>query len=72
MMDPDEYFALFDRTTPPDPLSAFKTQVSVTSTERLSSGCLLYRLAVFNRRITGAPGLRRPDAPVIGSKARDE
>jgi hypothetical protein len=45
MMNPDEYFALFYRTrTIDEPPSTFRMEVSTISPERLSGGCLLYRL----------------------------
>jgi hypothetical protein len=51
MMNPDEYFALFYRTRAiDDPPSTFGVKVSTISPERLTGGCLLYRLPTPSRR----------------------
>jgi hypothetical protein len=50
MMNPDEYFALFYRARPIDESTHLPTvKASPTSAERLSGGCLLYRLPIPRR-----------------------
>jgi hypothetical protein len=73
MMDPDEYFTLFHQNAiRPNPLSGFRTEVRTILTERLSGGCLLYRLAVPNRRDADGPETSPAQPGVMVAKGNDE
>ena len=51
MMNPDEYLSLFYRARAIDnPPCTFKVKVNRISAERLSGGCLLYRLPTPRRQ----------------------